>query len=281
MAMSMPLKIRRPCDKIDSFYPCDSYPCDSIFIFFHLPQDVMQRAEFVLRSLFEIMDDVPQEFHNLVEDFRWVMQYRVRNQIAKAAMSVSEGYPARCRFRAPPLTPHPHSSFQLLWFEGITHQQFAERCRAIGLNPQWVLNNNTGWRAYACRDLVNHFGPKRVEKIEVFFKVKLLGMRGGETVKEVVTVHIALSEAGGGCAVGAGGAAAAAAARPGFDFEVSALVRFLDFLLPLSLLTHLPAAAFASLCRRQLRCTGPSARLVGAAQTGRKAAGTKLKLFFY
>jgi hypothetical protein len=47
---------------------------------------------------------------------------------------------------------------------------------------------------------------------------------------------------------------------------VSALVRFLDFLLSLTLLTHLPAAAFASLCRRQLRSTGPSARLVGPAQ---------------
>jgi hypothetical protein len=168
----------------------------------------------------------------------------------------------------------------LRWFEGITHQQFAERCRAIGLNPQWVLNNNTGWRAYACRDLVNHFGPKRVEKVEVFFKVKLAGMRGGETVTAIVEMHRALSEAGGSSARGAGGTSASAAAHD-FVHSVSALVNFLDFLLPLPLLTHLPAAAFASLCRRRLRCTTPAAWRVGAAQPGRKATNLRLKLFFY
>jgi hypothetical protein len=117
----------------------------------------------------------------------------------------------------------------LLWFEGITRQQFDERCRSIGLNPKWVLNNHTGWRAYDCRDLVKRFGPKRVKKIEVFFKVQLAGMRGGETVEEVVAKHRALSEAAGSCALNAGGASADAAAHPGFDKRVSVLVHFLNF----------------------------------------------------
>ena len=165
-----------------------------------------------------------------------------------------------------PLTLPPLSSSQMIHYDGITEEEFGGKCRGIGLNPSWVRANCTGYKTYMMRDFARDCGEKCFRRIKMHFQVNLAGMRGGETVQEVVAMHTALCEAGGSCAVGAGGASAAAAAAAGFDFEVSALVHFPDFLLPLPLLTHLPAAAFASLCRRQSRSTRPAAWLVGAAQ---------------
>jgi hypothetical protein len=127
---------------------------------------------------------------------------------------------------AAPLSPYPHSSFQLLWFEGITDREFGEACQAIGLNPTWVGNNNGGWRTYAWRDLKRHFGEKGVNKITEYFKVNMAGMRGGLTVLQVVEYHRACCEEGGGSAQRAGGASAAEAARPDFDLGVSVLAIF-------------------------------------------------------
>ena len=79
------------------------------------------------------------------------------------------------------------------------------------------------------RDLERDCGEKCFEKIKKHFKVNPVGMRGGETVEEVVALHRALSEAGGSCTLNAGGASADAAAHPDFDKRVSVHVHFLNF----------------------------------------------------